>query len=63
MQYGGSGDSKERKSYLERQGLISCGHCRYNRGENSKRKDKPDKYKNINNRSIRHMELINAEDE
>lgn len=44
---------KERKRYLERQRYINCGYCRYNRGENAKRRPRPDRYKNIDRESIR----------
>jgi hypothetical protein len=37
--------NKERKKYLARRKLISCGLCPYNRRENAKRKPKGDKHK------------------
>lgn len=58
MQNGCSGDNKERKKELEKSCEIKCGFCKYNQGENSNRKPKPDKYKNINKNSIRDRESI-----
>lgn len=37
--------AKERKLYLEKQGLIKCGYCPYHRKENGKRRQRGDKYK------------------
>jgi hypothetical protein len=36
---------REHKKKLELRGKIVCGLCKPNRGENTKRKPKPDKYK------------------
>ncbi len=38
--------NRERKKYLARRKLISCGLCRYNRKENAKRKARDDRNKN-----------------
>ena len=43
--------NKQRKKYLERRKLISCGLCPYNRNENAKRKPKSDNYKNHRRRT------------
>jgi len=51
--------NKVRKKYLEKRGLIKCGFCKYNRGENSKRKEKPNKYKNIDRDSIKFTPTTN----
>jgi len=45
MSSGPNTDRKERKLYLARRKLISCGLCPYNRKENAKRKARPDKHK------------------
>lgn len=42
----GDKENKEHKQKLEKTGKIKCGICKPNKGENSKRKAKPDKYKN-----------------
>ncbi len=45
---------KQRKNYLSKQGLISCGFCPYHRSENAtRRRPRPDRHKNINRESIR----------
>lgn len=49
MQTSTPSGNKERKKYLARRKLISCGLCPYHRKENitnRKRKARPDKYKN-----------------
>lgn len=38
MVFGTGLGGKERKKYLETQRLIVCGFCKYNRGENAKRR-------------------------
>lgn len=56
MEVGGSRvDNRIRKMLLERRGKINCAICKYNRGENAKRKEKANKYKNINRQSIRYI--------
>jgi hypothetical protein len=45
--------NKDRKHFLEVRRIINCGHCPYNRGENAKRKPKPDKHKNKDRKTIR----------
>ena len=55
--------NKERKLLLTLQCLINCGYCKYNRVENSKRKPKPDKYKNTNRESIKKKGEVNVENE
>jgi len=45
--------TKERKHYLEARGLINCGYCRYNRGENKKHRGRSDRHKNIDRASVR----------
>jgi hypothetical protein len=52
--------NKERKAYLEKQKLISCGRCRYHKGENATPTPKPDKYKNINRNSLRKSTKVKA---
>ncbi len=49
--------NKERKLELANTGKISCGFCRYHRGENVGRKERTNKYKNINRASIRFMDF------
>lgn len=44
---------KERKMKLEKAQEIRCGRCKYNRGENAKRKEKDDRYKDIDRETIR----------
>jgi hypothetical protein len=44
---------KEWKLWLEKRGYINCGHCPYHKWENWKRKPKPDRYKNIDRKTIR----------
>lgn len=53
MVFGVSGLGKERKYYLERQRLITCGFCPYNRGENAKRRGRSDRHKDVERESIR----------
>jgi len=50
-------ENKDRKKFLEKQRLINCGLCKYNRRENAKRKPKPDKHKNKDRKTIRKEEL------
>ncbi len=47
---------KLRKRELVNKGEVSCGYCRYNKGENANHKGKPDRYKKINRDSIRWKE-------
>ena len=61
----GDRGNKEMKKYLEVRRLINCGLCRYNRGENAKRKPKDDRYKNKVRETIRtyqEKEEVNNED-
>ena len=46
-------ERKAEKRKRELNGDIKCGRCPYNRGENAKRKAKPDKHKNIDRETIR----------
>jgi hypothetical protein len=46
-------ENKDRKHFLEVQRIINCGYCKYNRGENAKRKPKPDLHKNKDRKTIR----------
>ena len=52
--------NKERKAYLEKQKLISCGRCPYHRNENATPTPKPDKYKNIKRNTIRKAGKVNS---
>lgn len=62
-QSGCTGDSKERKKELADAQLINCSFCKYNRGENTKRKAKPDAHKNINRETLRRVVDSSQDDE
>jgi hypothetical protein len=49
----GDRGNKERKNYLQRQRIINCGYCKYNRGDNAKRRGRTDRHKNIDRETIR----------
>jgi len=52
--------SKERKAYLEKQKLISCGRCPYHRKENATPTPRQDKYKTIKRNTIRKSGKVNS---
>ena len=52
--------NKERKAYLEKQKLISCGRCPYHRNENATPTPRPDKYKTIKRNTIRKSGKVNS---
>lgn len=63
MQSGLVTENKERKKYLEGQGLILCGYCKYHRNENrSLHNMRTDKHKNIFRETIRRMPVLEMED-
>jgi len=51
--------NKERKAYLEKQKLISCGRCPYHRKENATPTPRQDKYKTIKRNTIRKSGKVN----
>ena len=54
----GDRGNKERKNYLQRQRIINCGYCKYNRGDNAKRRGRTDRHKNIDRETIRKAKEI-----
>lgn len=66
MIHGTDKGNKDRKDYLARKGLISCALCPYHKSENARRRQRPNKYKNILRDTIRRMDepqSIEVEDE
>lgn len=62
MVFGTGLGGKERKKYLETQRLIVCGFCKYNRGENAKRRGRSDRHKNICRETIRRQIIEEMEE-